>query len=74
MIDNDLTPFEPTHPEEFIQVEAEADSIVMRYFPSILTDEQTESFYNRIQSEYERKGWGLCAVELKFAEACVVSN
>ena len=26
---------------------------VMRYFPSTLTDEQTESFYNRTQSEFE---------------------
>ena len=41
------------------------DSRVMRYFPSILTDEQTESFYKRIQSEFDRKGWGLYAVELK---------
>ena len=41
------------------------DARVMRYFPSILTDEQTESFYNRIQSEFERNGWGLYAVELK---------
>ena len=37
----------------------------MRYFPATLTDEQTESFYNRIQSEFERNGWGLYAVELK---------
>ena len=41
------------------------DARVMRYFPSILTDEQTDSFYKRIQSEFERKGWGLYAVELK---------
>ena len=41
------------------------DARVMRYFPSILTAEQTESFYNRIQSEFERNGWGLYAVELK---------
>ena len=41
------------------------DTRVMRYFPSILTAEQTESFYNRIQSEFERNGWGLYAVELK---------
>ena len=37
----------------------------MRYFPAPLTEEQTESFYNRIQSEFERNGWGLYAVELK---------
>lgn len=41
------------------------DERVMRYFPTILTDEQTEAFYNRIQSEFERNGWGLYAVELK---------
>lgn len=43
------------------------DERVMRYFPATLTDEQTESFYSRIQSEFERKGWGLYAVELKSA-------
>ncbi len=41
------------------------DARVMRYFPATLTEEQTESFYNRIQSEFERNGWGLYAVELK---------
>lgn len=41
------------------------DARVMRYFPATLTDEQTELFYNRIQSEFERNGWGLYAVELK---------
>ena len=46
-------------------IEMNKDAHVMRYFPSILTAEQTESFYNRIQSEFERNGWGLNAVELK---------
>ena len=45
--------------------EMNKDARVMRYFPSILTTEQTESFYKRIQSEFERNGWGLYAVELK---------
>ena len=45
--------------------EMNRDTRVMRYFPSALTDEQTESFYYRIQSEFERNGWGLYAVELK---------
>ena len=45
--------------------EMNKDPRVMRYFPAILTDEQTESFYNRIQSEFERNGWGVYAVELK---------
>ncbi len=41
------------------------DERVMRYFPATLTDEQTESFYNRIQKEFDSKGWGLYAVEIK---------
>ena len=45
--------------------EMNKDARVMRYFPATLTDEQTESFYHRIQSEFERNGWGLYAVELK---------
>ena len=38
---------------------------VMKYFPALLTDEETETFYNRIQAEFKRNGWGLYAVELK---------
>jgi len=41
------------------------DAGVMKYFPSILTDGDSETFYNRIQEEFNRKGWGLYAVELK---------
>lgn len=42
-----------------------SDPRVMKYFPAPLTDAETESFYHRIQDEFERKGWGLYAVELK---------
>ncbi len=42
------------------------DYRVMRYFPAILSDVETEDFHNRIQDEFTRKGWGLYAVELKF--------
>lgn len=41
------------------------DARVMKYFPSLLTEKDTEAFYNRIQDEFNRKGWGLYAVELK---------
>lgn len=41
------------------------DARVMRYFPALLTDEETETFYNRIQDELNRNGWGLYAVEIK---------
>ena len=41
------------------------DRQVMKYFPSTLTDVESEMFYYRIQYEFELKGWGLYAVELK---------
>ncbi len=41
------------------------DDRVMRYFPAILTEKETESFYFRIQSAFAKKGWGLYTVELK---------
>ena len=51
--------------------EMNKDARVMRYFPATLTNEQTESFYNRIQSEFELNGWGLYAVELKSNETFI---
>lgn len=41
------------------------DVRVMKYFPALLTENESEAFYERIQEEFERKGWGLYAVELK---------
>lgn len=41
------------------------DRRVMRFFPSPLTESETESFYNRIQTEFNCNGWGLYAVEIK---------
>lgn len=41
------------------------DSRVMCYFPSVLSDAETEAFYDRIQNEFNQKGWGLYAVEVK---------
>ncbi|MCM1094013.1 MAG: GNAT family N-acetyltransferase [Lachnospiraceae bacterium] len=41
------------------------DSRVMKYFPSQLTEEDTEAFYNRIQEEFNRNARGLYAIELK---------
>lgn len=37
----------------------------MKYFPELLTEAETEAFYNGIQREFDGKGWGLYAVELK---------
>lgn len=41
------------------------DEGVMRFFPSLLTEDETESLFSRIQSEFDRNGWGLYTVELK---------
>lgn len=43
------------------------DGRVMRYFPSVLDGAATEAFYDRIQDEFQRMGWGLYAVEIKSA-------
>jgi hypothetical protein len=41
------------------------DERVMRYFPAVLEGAETEAFFNRIQDEFVRNGWGLYAVEIK---------
>lgn len=43
------------------------DERVMRFFPATLSDAETVAFYNRIQDEFSRNGWGLYAVEIKSA-------
>ncbi|KDM92292.1 GNAT family N-acetyltransferase [Photobacterium galatheae] len=42
-----------------------ADPAVMRYFPSTLTEEESQQAADRAQSLIEEKGWGFWAVELK---------
>ncbi|MCM1107988.1 MAG: GNAT family N-acetyltransferase [Clostridium sp.] len=44
---------------------------VMKYFPEVLTEAETLAFYDRIQTEFELKGWGLYAVELKSTGAFI---
>lgn len=46
-------------------VEMNKDHRVMKFFPALLMEEETKAFYNRIQDEFIRNGWGLYAVELK---------
>lgn len=41
------------------------DCRVMRYFPATLSAAETEAFYGRIQDEFNQRGWGLYAVEVK---------
>lgn len=47
------------------------DMRVMRYFPTTLSDAETENFYSRIQAEFNRNGWGLYAVEIKSTETFI---
>ena len=41
------------------------DLMVMKYFSKTLTEEETESFYHRIQDNLNKFGYGLYAVETK---------
>lgn len=41
-----------------------ADPVVMEYFPSILTAEQTEAMVDRIEVHIRQHGFGLWAVEI----------
>ncbi|SDJ38103.1 GNAT family N-acetyltransferase [Salimicrobium halophilum] len=47
------------------------DPKVMEYFPSTLTEQETEKFYRRIQDELAIEGYGLFAVETKQDRAFV---
>ncbi|WP_079504157.1 GNAT family N-acetyltransferase [Mesobacillus jeotgali] len=42
-----------------------ADEDVMKYFPRMLSHEETERFYQAILSEFEDYGYGLYAAEVK---------
>ncbi|KGT46143.1 hypothetical protein GW12_28070 [Acinetobacter sp. HR7] len=41
------------------------DPEVMRYFPALLTPEQSLQFIEKVTRQIEQHGWGLWAVELK---------
>ncbi len=45
--------------------EMNKDKEVMEFFPSTLSDEQTDAFYKRIQDEIKDKGYGLYAAQTK---------
>ena len=42
-----------------------ASPLVMRFFPSVLTEEESRSMWDRMRTELDEKGYGLYAVELK---------
>ncbi len=52
--DNDLAPF----------AQLNADEEVMRWFPSLLTREQSDAMVERIRSRLSEAGWGLWALEV----------
>jgi RimJ/RimL family protein N-acetyltransferase len=54
-IDHDRAPF----------AELNADPIVMEFFPSTLSREESDAFVDRIEDHFDTHGFGLWAVELK---------
>ncbi len=46
-------------------VEMNRDTNVMRYFPALLTEEETQAMVQRIQTSFVTNGFGLYAVEVK---------
>jgi RimJ/RimL family protein N-acetyltransferase len=52
--DDDLAPF----------AQLNADEEVMRWFPSLLTREQSDAMVGRIRSRLSEEGWGLWALEV----------
>jgi len=53
--DEDLSPF----------AQINADPEVMKYFPNILTTEESNQFADRLRDIIQNRGWGLWALELK---------
>ena len=48
-----------------------ASPLVMRFFPSVLTEEESRSMWDRMRAELDEKGYGLYAVELKSSGALI---
>jgi RimJ/RimL family protein N-acetyltransferase len=44
--------------------ELNADSEVMRYFPKVMTTEESDVMVDRIEQGFEQNGFGLWAVEI----------
>lgn len=48
-----------------------ANPQVMRFFPAVMTEEQSRSMWDRMRAELDEKGYGLYAVELKVSGALI---
>lgn len=42
-----------------------ANPRVMRFFPAVMTEEESRTMWNRLRAELDEKGYGVYAVELK---------
>ena len=42
-----------------------ANPRVMRFFPAVMTEEESRAMWNRLRAELDEKGYGVYAVELK---------
>lgn len=58
-----LRPWHTADREPF--AEFNADSRVMRYFPSALSREESDALADTIQAHIEQHGWGIWAVEVR---------
>lgn len=56
-----LRPWKASDRAPFAQLNA--DPAVMRYFPALLTREQSDAVIDRIQDDFDREGWSLFALE-----------
>ena len=62
-----LRTWETKDVEQCIEMNQDVD--VMKYFPAILTKEQTIQFYDRVQKHFLENGFGLYVVENKQTKA-----
>jgi RimJ/RimL family protein N-acetyltransferase len=57
-----LRPWRPSDRAPFAALNADPE--VMRYFPKLLTREESDAFVDRIEANFAARGWGLWAVEV----------
>jgi RimJ/RimL family protein N-acetyltransferase len=48
-----------------------ADPLIMKYFPNVLSQFESNNLADKIRSNIDNNGWGLWAVELKSIESFI---
>jgi RimJ/RimL family protein N-acetyltransferase len=48
-----------------------ADPVVMEHFPAVLTGAESDSFIDRIEENFQERGWGLWAVQPLDTPGCI---